>query len=274
MRNNEDRFTTDGPQVPASSVTNLHYVAPTELVDLPSKGLYYPEGHPLYNKEHIEIKHMTTKEEDILSSTTLVEKGVVLDYLLRSIIVDKQIDVKDILPGDQNAIFLSARLNAYGPEYSFNMRCGQCGKTTVVDKDLTKYKSKVNLQSFDVRNGLLDVHLEKSGLNVKIKQLTVKETNFMTEYIKKNESSGLSYGSTTSLLLFIIDSINGEKNNKDMNAVKIIENLPSKDVRQLKKAYIDSKPDIDFKMLFKCSHCGHEKEETMPITANFFWPDS
>lgn len=274
MRNNEDRFAPTEPQIPPSSVTNMHYVAPTELVNLPSKGLFYPKDHPLYGKEYIEIKHMTTKEEDILSSTTFIQKGVVLDYLLKSIITDKSIDVKSLLPGDQNAIFVSARINAYGPEYSLNFSCGQCGKTNNLIKDLSEFSPKANLEHYTIDNGLINVNLQKSGLNVKLKQLSVKETDGMSEYIQKNEKMGLSYGSTTSLLLFIIHSINGEENKKDMNAVKIIENLPSRDVRQIKSVYVDSKPDIDFEFTFQCQHCGHKKEENLPITANFFWPDA
>ena len=53
---------------------SLHFSVPTEFVELPSKGKYYPEGHPLKNKTSIEIKFMTAKEEDILASTVLIKK--------------------------------------------------------------------------------------------------------------------------------------------------------------------------------------------------------
>ena len=58
------------------SDTKLEF--PTEIVDLPSKGLVYPEGHPL-RKGNVEIKYMTAREEDILASQSLIKKGVVLD---------------------------------------------------------------------------------------------------------------------------------------------------------------------------------------------------
>ena len=50
---------------------------PSEEVDLPSKGLIYPEGHPL-SKGKIEIKYMTAKEEDILTNQSYIQKGTVL----------------------------------------------------------------------------------------------------------------------------------------------------------------------------------------------------
>ena len=141
MRNNEDRFNSaNAPeQAPAAG---LQYIVPTEVVELPSKGLFYPENHPLHRKDFIEIKHMTTKEEDILTSTSLIEKGLVLDYLLKSIIVNKEIDTKSLLPGDQNAIYLSARISAYGGDYSFNFTCDACGKLNKVDYDLENVKNK------------------------------------------------------------------------------------------------------------------------------------
>ena len=45
---------------------------PTEMVDLPSQGLLYPEGHPLSSGK-IELKYMTAREEDILTSANLIE---------------------------------------------------------------------------------------------------------------------------------------------------------------------------------------------------------
>ena len=56
--------------------------------ELPSKGLVYPKDHPL-SAGQVEIKYMTAKEEDILTSQNLIKKGVVIEKLLNSLIVDK-----------------------------------------------------------------------------------------------------------------------------------------------------------------------------------------
>ena len=273
MRNNEDRFNSmAAPQQMPSS--GLHYVVPTEIVDLPSKGLFYPEGHPLHEKDFIEIKHMTTKEEDILTSTSLIEKGLVLERLLKSIIVDPQIDPKSLLPGDQNAIYLNARINAYGGEYNFNFTCDACGKSNKVDYDLENVKNKKLLEGHLIENGLIKIDLEKSNLVVKLKQLNSHDLDFIEKENKKNESRGTAHGATTSLLLSIIHSINDEVNDYSLKFINIIESLPSKDVRQIKKVYTEAKPDVDFFVELKCAHCGNLKEGNVPITANFFWPDA
>ena len=94
------------------------YKFPTEMVELPSKGYFYFEGHPLSSGK-VEIKYMTAKEEDILTSQNLIQQGTVVDKLLESLIVDKSIKIDDMLVGDKNAIMVSARILGYGKEYDF-----------------------------------------------------------------------------------------------------------------------------------------------------------
>ena len=94
------------------------YTIPTEVVDLPSKGHFYVEGHPL-SKGKVEIKYMTAREEDILTSQNLIQRGTVIDVLLQSLIVDKKIKIDDMLIGDKNAIMVAARILWYGKEYHF-----------------------------------------------------------------------------------------------------------------------------------------------------------
>ena len=108
---------------------------PTEVVDLPSKGLLYPKDSPLSTGK-IEIKYMTAKEEDILTSANLIKQGVVVEKLLESLIVDKSIKVDDLLIGDKNAVLIASRILAYGKEYEVEVE-GQ-----KIEVDLTKLKDK------------------------------------------------------------------------------------------------------------------------------------
>jgi hypothetical protein len=77
MRNNEDRLgtkkkNTSSPAETQSTASGglapLDFVRPTTVLELPSKGLFYPEGHPLHGRDTIQIRQMTTAEEDILSN--------------------------------------------------------------------------------------------------------------------------------------------------------------------------------------------------------------
>ena len=92
---------------------------PTEVVDLPSKGLVYPETSPLSSGK-VEMKYMTAREEDILTNQAYIQKGTVLDKLLESLIVTKGVNVKDLIVGDKNSLFVAARVLGYGKDYSFN----------------------------------------------------------------------------------------------------------------------------------------------------------
>ena len=120
-RNNQDRLGSQAPSadppIPATSTPNqLEFVVPTEFVELPSRGLLYPEGHPLCGVSEIEIKFMTAKEEDILTDKVLLKKGLALDRLMSNIILDKSINPDTLLTGDRTAIMIAARRSAYGSE--------------------------------------------------------------------------------------------------------------------------------------------------------------
>ena len=90
---------------------------PTETVELPSKGLLYPEGSPLAEGK-IEMKYMTAKEEDILTNQNYIRQGTVIDKLLRSLVVSK-INFDDLLIGDKDAILIASRILGYGKDYTF-----------------------------------------------------------------------------------------------------------------------------------------------------------
>ena len=77
------------------------YEFATEIVSLPSQGKCYPETNPL-SSGNIELKYMTAREEEILTSQSLIKKGVVLDKLFEAIIVDKGVNPDDIILGDKN----------------------------------------------------------------------------------------------------------------------------------------------------------------------------
>ena len=127
MRNNQERFGSfqSGP-TPAVSQPSFSFVTPTEMVDLPSSGKYYPQGHPLCDKSSVEIREMTAKEEDILVNRSFIDKGIVLDKLLASVLVDKSIDPQSLLTIDKNAILLATRISGYGASYPVRMQCADC----------------------------------------------------------------------------------------------------------------------------------------------------
>ena len=115
MPRNNQRRTTTGTSTPkkakpkvATPTSVLDFVSPTEIVDLPSEGRFYPENHPLHGEATIEIRYMTAKDEDILTSRALLKKGVALDKMINNLLVDKRLNPDDMLVGDKNAILFTS----------------------------------------------------------------------------------------------------------------------------------------------------------------------
>lgn len=247
---------------------------PTEIVELPSKGLLYPEGHPLSSGK-IEMKYMTAREEDILTSANLIKQGVVLDMLLKSLIVTP-VKYDDILNGDKNAIMVAARVLGYGKDYEATVTCPSCGHVNNVTIDLTQITNKHFEESL-VTPGLneFEYELPTSKRLIKFKVLTHGDEKQIEQSIKAhkklNKRSGVDPTLTTRLS-HIITSVDG---NPDKKTIKdFIDNeLFAVDSRSLRKYIAAVSPDIDMTFAFECEECGHTNDETaIPMGVGFFWP--
>ena len=244
---------------------------PTEVVELPSKGLLYPEGHPLSNGK-IEIKYMTAREEDILTSANLIQQGVVIDQLLKSLIVT-EMDFGDLFVGDKNAIMLAARIFGYGKIYTNEITCTECDQAEDVDIDLTtlEYK-KVDAKKFN-RNNVYEFTLPNSNRKIEYKFLQHRDEEQIQKELTRmaKTSKGLSREVTTRLRYQII-SVDGESDQKDINNF-VLNEFFAVDSRAFRENYADIQPDVDFTVGFVCNSCGHtDTDLELPIAINFFWP--
>ena len=233
---------------------------PTEVVELPSKGLVYPEGHPL-REGKIEIKYMTAKEEDILTNQAYIEKGTVLDELLKSVIVSK-INVKDLIVGDKNAALIATRVLGYGKDYSFSY----LGDSH--DVDLSTLENKEFDETQLTEGNKFFYTLPHSNIDVTFKILDGHdETKIENEIqglkkLNKNASPELS-----TRLKYIITSVNGDNESKTVR--NFVENgLLARDSRALRNHLKEVQPDVDL------TYTTDSNEEiTIPIGLSFFWPD-
>ena len=87
------------PMMPKSNVMkdDFGFEIPVESVPLPSKGVVYDTDSPLYGCDTVEIRAMTAREEDILTSKALIKKGTVITHLLESCLIDKRIKTNEML---------------------------------------------------------------------------------------------------------------------------------------------------------------------------------
>lgn len=236
---------------------------PTEIVELPSKGLVYPEGHQLRSGK-VEMKYMTAKEEDILTNQNYISKGIVLDKLLEALTMGK-IDIKDIISGDKNAILIASRVLGYGKDYSFIYN----GKEYNID--LTTIENKPFDTSLISSKGTFKFTLPTSGAEIEFKLLTNKEDEKIKQEIEgyKKINKDASPEVTTRLKHQIV-SINGDVDKTNIKNF-VDSYLLATDSRAL-RLYISSvSPDVDLN--YKTTIDGVEEDINIPINLSFFWPD-
>ena len=254
------------------------FVVPTEFVELPSQGSYYPEGHPLHGQDSIEIKQMTAKEEDMLTSRTLLKKGVVLDRLIASLIIDKRIDPSTLLVGDRNAIIISARVSGYGNEYNTKVTCPSCMTNQEFGFDLNEasvfygdFDKEDIWDTSDNGDGTFDLTLPKSRVSVTFKLATGKEEKALFAGAEADRRQKRHEQNVTRQLVNTIVAVNGDSSPK---AIKyLVDNIPSLDSRHIRLAYRRVSPTVDLTQHFECAYCDFAQDMEVPLTADFFWPD-
>ena len=238
---------------------------PTEVVDLPSQGLLYPKDSPLSSGK-VEVKYMTAKEEDILTSANLIRKGIVVEKLIESLVVDKSIDIDTILVGDKNAILVASRILAYGKEYEVEID----GQTVVVD--LTTLKDKeVDKSVFTKGVNEFEFELPATKRKLTFKLLTSGDEKSIDTEIKGYEKvgDGIGYDLTTRLKNMIL-SIDGDTKRASINSFVDNEFL-SRDSLAFRTYANKIMPDVDMTSEY-IDEDGEEKEFTVPMTVQFLWP--
>ena len=236
---------------------------PSETIELPSKGLLYPEDNPLSSGK-IEIKFMTAREEDILTNQAYIEKGTVLDKLIESLIVDKNINYKDLIIGDKNAVLVTARVLGYGKNYTFTLKGEEhtVDLTEVDNREIDESKYTKGENSFSFKLPYSDNEITYKILNGHDEAKIDQELRGLKK-INKNASPELS-----TRLKYLITSVNGETESKKIR--EFVDNyLLAMDSRALREHIRDTQPDVDLTFDLE-----GEGEVTIPIGINFFWPDA
>jgi hypothetical protein len=247
---------------------------PTEIVPLPSKGLLYPEGHPLAEGV-VEMKYMTAKEEDILTSQNLIKQGVVLDKLFESLIITP-VNYNDLYVGDKNAIMVAARILGYGKEYAVEVddpfSPGNKQKVTI---DLTQIEHKeVDYSPFESRTNQLDYTLPISGRTVTFRFMTHGVEKEIQNEIKSMNKTLVKTGidkELTTRLKHLIVAVDGVSGRATIN--NFVDNeLFAADSRALRSYMKEISPDVDMTFTFISDITGEVKEMEIPIEVSFFWP--
>ena len=277
-RNSSRVQTVDEPQAQSAPQPQetVRRTANTEFVDLPSGGRFYPQGHPLHNQEVVEIRFMTARDEDVLTSQTLLTKGLALDKFIQGILVNQNINVDDLLIGDKSAIMIAARITGYGPEYEVKIKCQSCGTEVDHEFDLSNYSKYFIADAsedtpFELnQNGQFSAQLPASKQEVTVRLLTARDEKRVQKMAEMRTKNKLADSATTDMLKSIITSIGGVTQPDELG--EMILNIPARDSLFIRKNYAKLVPKVEMREDFECMYCGDQTEMEVPLGAGFFWP--
>ena len=248
------------------------YGFPTEALSLPSQGLLYPKDSPLRSGT-IDVKYMTAKEEDILTSQNLIEQGKVITRLLESIIADPKVKLNDLLIGDKNALMVGTRILGYGKDYNIVLTDPDTQEQVEYTVDLTKLENKPIDKKLYENGNSFTFELPNSKRTIGFKLLTQQVENeieeTMKDYEKVEKLTGVSYNLTTRFKHQIV-SIDDNTDQKEIDNFVDNEFL-ALDTRAFRKYLDEITPDIELKFDYT-SQTGNLHKIDVPLGIDFFWP--
>ena len=246
---------------------------PTEVIDLPSRGLLYAEDSTLRSGQ-VELKYMTAKEEDILTTQSYIKQGVVLDKLFQSLIISngkgERVKYSELLLGDKNAIMIAARVLGYGPEYDINVNIPGTEESFSHTVDLTEIGNELLDESLYNNSNEFEYTLPIGGQVLKFKLLTGNEEVMIAAQLEKQSLRGHSKGVTTRLQ-HQITSIDGNVDKAHIDSF-INNQLIARDSLKLRNYILNMSPDIDLTVHVKNDEFNFNGRVMLPIGLDFFWP--
>ena len=238
---------------------------PTEIIDLPSRGLLYSKDSPLSSGK-IEMKYMTAKEEDILTNQNYISRGIVIDKLIQALIIDKSIDYSQLLSGDKNALLVAARILGYGEIYDFTYGGEK------INIDLSKLDAKpLNEDLFKDGVNEFEYTLPTTKRVLKFKFLTHKDERDIEQEVKGLQKLNKdSNPELSTRLKYIIQAVDGVTDKGGIRSFVDNEFL-ARDARSFRNYYASIQPDIDLTFY---PEGGPEEGVDIPIGVTFLWPDA
>lgn len=201
---------------------------PTQIVHLTSKGLVYPESHPL-RKGYVNMRYMTAYDEDIITNESYIKEGIMFDVLLAELITD-DIDISDIALVDKDKLIIDARILGYGSEYQV---------VVVNPKTKNPVIRNVNLSELEVTDFKLTP--DKNGeFDYKVSDEYSIKFKFKNDH---DESKVNKERMISSFLLTAITEVNGDRSYLAVeNFVKYT--FSPKQSRDFRKYYSDNSPEL------------------------------
>jgi len=250
------------------------FEVPVESIPLPSKGVAYAPDSPLHLAETVDVRAMTAREEDILTSRALIKKGTVISELIKSCLVDKRIDVSQMLSGDRNALMVALRITGYGADYNVEADCPACGAKSKQTFNLSELELKpLELDPVEAGANVFETVLPVTKKKVRFKFLTgADEEEILLIQERKKKAGGMGDNVITTRLQFSIVAIEGKTDKSLIGS--FIRSMPARDSLHLRNHIDKHEPGIDMTSHMDCPSCSEVSEVRIPLGVTFFWPNA
>ena len=259
------------PVTAKEMVSRLSFVSPTDTVELPTKGKFYPTSNPFFGVESVEIRHMTAKEEDLLSSISADTSVNIYEKLIDGLLVEKSLKASMLCEEDKTAILIKARASGYGSEYKVKDYCYNCQNSVVMSYDLNKtsvIEPELSEASYNPEKNQYDLTLPKCKIPISIKSFSEEDQASLLEEKEKKDSLGIEFNYMVAFLRKIIISIVGEQDRQVIN--ELIEVMPAADAKFLNSFYDNCRPKITTAQDVQCPSCNAISRREVPVSWAFF----
>ena len=248
-----------------SKETDPDLMTSYEIIKLPSNGMYYSHGI-----SEVSVEYMTSKDEDLLTTPSLIENGMILDLLLKRKIKTPGIVVEDLLAGDRNAILLFLRTSSYGSTYTVQVTDPRTGIPFTTKVDLLKLKYKhIGENPDEFGHFKVELPMRKKIATIKLLFSGEEDRIFKeAEAIKENYNEEVSQFNTLKLKASIV-AINEKMDRSYIN--KFVDAMPALDCYTIRKKILDVSPDVDMNYEF-CTKDNYTFNAKLTIGLDFFFP--
>ena len=259
----------------------LPFIKPEEVVQLPSSGRFYAHNSPLRGVKEVTIRHMTARDEDILSSGMSDANKTLFDKLIDSILVEPKIPSEELLEEDKMAILLKARISGYGPEFKSDAFCGNCGKATLHIFDLSKHEiiepefykevqdeEEVTYPKYAEESNTFFIKLPVTGIELEILNFDEQVAKTINKSKEQKEKYNIPFNYSLEFMKHVIMTANTVSDPKILS--ELIEVLPAADGAYIKEFYNDSRPRISTRQETSCQVCNTVSEKEVPLSWALF----
>ena len=233
-----------------------------DVVELPSKGIYYEN-----KKKSVKVSYLNASDENILSSPNLLETNTVVEELLKRKVLDKDINIEDMVEEDRQAILIFLRNTAFGADYKITALDPKTNETFEFDYDLSTLKTK-EFKLIEDSNGEYSFRMPKSQVDVTFRFLTKKQEDELTKIAESWNGNGVAPIKTKELE-FLVKSVQGNKD--PLNIKNFVESLPIMDAQVFRKYVNENKPGIDLTANVK-TPSGDDIQVKIGFGVEFFRP--